>query len=374
MKLSNKRPEHFGEMKLSPRKVLIALLALAGIGLFIWYNFDEETSSTGAKATARAEKKAPENKKRVPVSTANPPPQAEAKVIASPPPGQTLVAKSRRQKGGFDTPPCLDQASVEVFVKEHPTPGAFVAAAGARRDASWLDEGLKSFPDSPILLRAKAMMQANYLDDPASLEKWKTADPNSGWPDLLSADADLASKDLTSALKKVQASLQKSVEFEKVPEITMMADKHSLDHSLPNFRDVGGSVTFACERVAKDLLKAAKTSNSGETGRDFAAASLALCDLQSEAGYSEIEKEAGLAALSALRFIGREDAPRYLNGLSYDEAVAQYRAKIARQDAATLKAKTFRQSLSLTDSQRFDSLRNEFGTARALSLMQHVSK
>ena len=265
--------------------------------------------------------------------------------------------------------PLLGKAELIEFLKTHQTPGAYVAAAGALRDKEMFKEGLRLFPDAPVLHAAAAMMNNAYLKDPALLEAWMQSDPENGWPKILKAEILLGKGDAASAYKAVVEGLQKNLPAgAPAPEIAVLTEQFKLHKMPPHFRDLRGDMSLGAGRIAGDLLEAAKNAATPEDKKLYSAASLAIMDQQTDSACSETARAAAVAAIKALEVLGEDNSAEFTAGVSHADVIARYSEIMARCDAARKEAKQLRSTLAPAELKRFDELRDEYGPAAALEM------
>jgi hypothetical protein len=280
-----------------------------------------------------------------------------------------LRVRSQREgltEGPGKLDPLVEKTKLSDFVAAKSTPGAFIAAAGADRDASWLDRGLDKFPGDNALLKAKALMDFAYLKDPALIEALRAASPDSGWPDILSADVALGQKRPREAFDAIQNAIKHDITFSSPSEIAALMQAAGLKGQPDHFMDLGNDGSRITSRMAGEFFDAAKGATAGEDAGYYAAAALALYDLRSDSSYSEEAKMAARDAIEVLKFLGPERAAGYLDGQTYGEAQAGYRAVITAAEAAKTEALAYRATLSGQARTEFDQLRDQFGSAAAL--------
>lgn len=257
------------------------------------------------------------------------------------------------------------------FVTERNTPGAYVAAAGASRDVAWIEKGLARFPNDPTLLRAKALMDFQYLKNPELVKAWQQADPGSGWPGVLQADIALGLKQPQKAYDAIQDAVTKRIEFNTPPEIRELISTTGSQPNSGHFRDIGRDGSWITNRMAGEFMTEAKSSDSNSTDSGweyYAGAALALYDLQAESSYSETANSAAASAKEALELLGVGNAARFLRGQTYEEVQQHYREIIARSKAAQEEALIYGRTLTEAAKAKFEAIRNEFGSARALEM------
>lgn len=294
--------------------------------------------------------------------------------------GTQVLSEREQLTAPSHTKAMTDQATVEAFLKARPTVGAYIAAAGVSRDAAWLDKGLLSFPNDAALLKAKAMMNHQYLRSPSLIDDLRRADPGSGWPDLLAADVAVGQNRMDAAYAAVSAAAANNLGYTMpAAEIKELLDMIGVRGNVPQFWDIGDNGRRTVERVASELADAARQGHQNAAADSSwtysAAAALGLYDVMSDLQYSD---EAGSAAGNSMRMLellGEERAADFLGGQSYAAAMQYYSSLVSAADESRRNAQNYRDSLPSKEAQAsFESLWNSHGARQALELAQGLKK
>ena len=265
--------------------------------------------------------------------------------------------------------PLTPNKVVEAFVQSNNSPGAYVAAAGASRDPTWLKIGLEAFPNDATLLTASVLFDWKYLSDPSMVSALKSADQESGWASILEADIALGRQDPKSAYLSIRDATEKSLPLEPLAEInTFLLETGSAPGQ--NFRDIGNNGSIL-DRMSQEFLEAAEKAPKDGNSVDrnyYAAAALSLADVRTGSELSEVSSSAARAALLALEFLGPEGSVTFLKGQTYEEARSSYTEIAHSGKIASEAAMAYRATLTGEAVTSFDLLIDRHSFAKALEL------
>ncbi|MGI8604274.1 MAG: tetratricopeptide repeat protein [Verrucomicrobiales bacterium] len=255
----------------------------------------------------------------------------------------------------------------------------YALAALVAADPTLFNEALSKFPDNPDLLFASLLYAEKFLKDPEGIKKLASLQPDSPWPAILGAVAEMKSGDAASALSYLQRALAAEITpyennyadaWQKLG-ISLKAGLQGDQVAWPS--DVAQLLTKDSNALLNDIIYSApefyKQHQDDPNAAAFAGAALALSERVSETNSLVGERVALMNQLDILTAMGPQAAQPYIN-LPYQEYVDSLhdRRETLQKQIDTIKS--FAKGLPPADKAEFESLKAANGDLAAYEAMR----